>query len=135
MVGASGPRMLRLAAELADEWNAGMRSPAELVPMLAKLTSRSRRSGGSRPRSAARRRRWSGRAWVRRAATPARRRPPTSSATGTHPLTGTPEAVAAGLRRYFDLGCDHIQVQLRPNSLEGVRAFAPVLDALRAGAA
>ena len=54
---------------------------------------------------------------------------------GEHPLTGTPEAVAAGLRRYFDLGCDHIQVQLRPNSLEGVRAFAPVMDVLRAGAA
>jgi hypothetical protein len=39
------------------------------------------------------------------------------------------------LRRYFDLSCDHVQVQLRPNSLEGVRSFAPVLDALRAGAA
>ena len=74
---------------------------------------------------------------------PARRRAParTPKATapdalgnGDHPLTGTPEAVAAGLRRYFDLGCDHVQVQLRPNSLEGVRAFAPVLEALRAGA-
>jgi len=37
MVGASGPRMLRLTAELADEWNAGMRTPAGLVPMLASL--------------------------------------------------------------------------------------------------
>ena len=60
---------------------------------------------------------------------------PDERGSGEHPLTGPPEAVAAGLRRYFDLGCDHIQVQLRPNSLEGVRAFAPVMDALRAGAA
>ena len=60
---------------------------------------------------------------------------PDALGNGEHPLTGTPEAVAAGLRRYFDLGCDHVQVQLRPNSLEGVRAFAPVFDALGAGAA
>ena len=60
---------------------------------------------------------------------------PDALGNGDHPLTGSPEAVAAGLRRYFDLGSDHIQVQLRPNSLEGVRAFAPVLDALRAEAA
>ena len=35
MVGAAGPRMLRLTAELADEWNAGMRSPEDLEPLLA----------------------------------------------------------------------------------------------------
>ena len=32
MVGAGGPRMLRLAAELADEWNAGMRTPGGARP-------------------------------------------------------------------------------------------------------
>jgi len=39
------------------------------------------------------------------------------------------------LRRQFDLGCDHILVQLRADSLEGVPAFVPVTDVLRAGAA
>ena len=136
MVGASGPRMLRLAAELADEWNAGMRSPAELVPMLAKLDA-ALEAVGRDPASIRR----SAEAMVRPGAgsadarTPDTPTAPDELGNGEHPLTGTPEAVAAGLRRYFDLGCDHIQVQLRPNSLEGVRAFAPVLDALRAGAA
>jgi alkanesulfonate monooxygenase SsuD/methylene tetrahydromethanopterin reductase-like flavin-dependent oxidoreductase (luciferase family) len=135
MVGASGPRMLRLAAALADEWNAGMRSPAELVPMLAKLDA-ALEAVGREPDSIRR----SAEVMVRPgvgspgadAQTPTT---PDALGSGDHPLTGTPEAVAAGLRRYFDLGCDHIQVQLRPNSLEGVRAFAPVVDALRAGAA
>ena len=135
MVGASGPRMLRLAAALAAEWNAGMRSPAELVPMLAKLDA-ALEAVGREPASIRR----SAEAMVRPgvgspgadAQTPTT---PEAHGSGEHPLTGTPEAVAAGLRRYFDLGCDHIQVQLRPNSLEGVRAFAPVVDALRVGAA
>ena len=42
MVGAAAPRMLRLAAELADEWNAGMRTPAGLAPMVAALDARMR---------------------------------------------------------------------------------------------
>ena len=34
--------------------------------------------------------------------------------------------------RYGDSGFDHLQVQLRPNSIEGVEAFAPVIERLRA---
>jgi alkanesulfonate monooxygenase SsuD/methylene tetrahydromethanopterin reductase-like flavin-dependent oxidoreductase (luciferase family) len=49
------------------------------------------------------------------------------------PIRGTPDQIAAGLRRYRDLGIDHIQVQLRPNRLASVEAFAPVLAVLRAG--
>jgi hypothetical protein len=41
-----------------------------------------------------------------------------------------PAAVTARLRRYADLGMAHVQVQLRPNSVVGVRSFAPVLEAL-----
>ena len=37
-----------------------------------------------------------------------------------------PAAAVAHLRRYAELGIDHVQVQLRPNSIVGVRAFAPV---------
>jgi alkanesulfonate monooxygenase SsuD/methylene tetrahydromethanopterin reductase-like flavin-dependent oxidoreductase (luciferase family) len=151
MVGASGPRMLRLAAELADEWNAGMRSPAELIPMLAKLDS-ALAAVGRDPATIRR----SAEAMVRPGAgssatetdtapetdiepdtgtAPDTPTAPDALGSGAHPLAGTPEAIAAGLRRYFDLGCDHLQVQLRPNSLEGLRAFAPVVEALRAGAA
>jgi hypothetical protein len=50
------------------------------------------------------------------------------------PLRGTPEQIATGLRRYAELGMDHVQVQLRPNRVESVLAFAPVIEALRAEA-
>ena len=45
MVGAGGPRMLRLTAELADEWNAGLVSPAELAPALARVADACRATG------------------------------------------------------------------------------------------
>jgi alkanesulfonate monooxygenase SsuD/methylene tetrahydromethanopterin reductase-like flavin-dependent oxidoreductase (luciferase family) len=106
MVGAAGPRMLRLAAELADEWNAGMRSPEELAPMLAVVD----------------------------AACGAVGRDPLTLTRSAETLVETgagfdPVAVVARLRRYGDLGIAHVQVQLRPNSIVGVRAFAPVLEA------
>jgi alkanesulfonate monooxygenase SsuD/methylene tetrahydromethanopterin reductase-like flavin-dependent oxidoreductase (luciferase family) len=144
MVGAAGPRMLRLTAELADEWNAGMRSPAQLIAGLEALDG-ALDAVGRDPASIRR----SAEAMVRpggpddggdhRTAPDAGTAPdhgtaPDERGSGDHPLAGSPEAIAAGLRRYFDLGCDHVQVQLRPNSPDGVRAFAPVFDALRAGA-
>ena len=46
-------------------------------------------------------------------------------------IRGEPEAIAAKLRAFADLGLDHLQVQLRPNSIEGLEAFAPVMERLR----
>ena len=51
MVGAAAPRMLRLAAELADEWNAGMRTPAALGADAGRARRRLR-GRGPRPRDA-----------------------------------------------------------------------------------
>src|SRR3954451_1812964 len=45
MVGGGGPRMLRLTAELADEWNAGLRTPAEFVEGGAALDEALRGAG------------------------------------------------------------------------------------------
>ena len=45
MVGATKPRMLRLTAELADHWNAGMRGIDELPAMLAALDTACRTAG------------------------------------------------------------------------------------------
>jgi probable F420-dependent oxidoreductase len=109
MVGAAGPRMLRLTAELADEWNAGMRSPEDLVPLLEALDAACRDAG----------------------------RDPSTLARSAEILVETgegfdPGAVVERVRRYEALGIAHLQVQLRPNAPAGVRAFAPVLDALRA---
>jgi probable F420-dependent oxidoreductase len=108
MVGAAGPRMLRLTAELADEWNAGMRSPEDLAPMLASLDAACAAAG----------------------------RDPRALTRSAETLVETggafdANAVVARLRRYSELGISHVQVQLRPNSIAGVRAFAPVLETIR----
>jgi alkanesulfonate monooxygenase SsuD/methylene tetrahydromethanopterin reductase-like flavin-dependent oxidoreductase (luciferase family) len=112
--------MLRLTAELADEWNAGMRSPEELEPLLAALDAACAAAGrdpASLPRSAE--------ALVR-----------TIPATDGRPpegreLRGTPAEIATALRRYAGLGIFHVQVQLRPNTTTAVEALAPVVEALR----
>jgi probable F420-dependent oxidoreductase len=126
MVGANGPRMLRLTAELADHWNGGLRSLEEVPPLL-KAVEAACREVGRDPASLTR----SVEVLVRvvrdgddaRAVAPAEKRE----------IRGDPESVATQLRRFADLGIDHLQVQLRPNSLAGVEAFAPVIDRLRRG--
>ncbi len=121
MVGTHGARMLRLTAELADEWNAGMTTPDELVPLVARVDVACAAAGRD-PSTLTR----SAEVLVR-----------TLDAGGghaeepeEHELRGSPAELAAALRRYADLGVSHLQVQLRPNRLEAVRAFQPVLDAL-----
>ena len=57
---------------------------------------------------------------------------PAGVAAEEHEMRGDPESIAAQLRALADFGFDHLQVQLRPNSLEGVEAFAPVIERLRA---
>jgi hypothetical protein len=57
---------------------------------------------------------------------------PTDSPPEPREIRGGPSAIATELRRFADLGIDHLQVQLRPNSVEGVEAFAPVIERLRA---
>lgn len=127
MVGAAAPRMYRLCAELADEWNAGMRTPAALRPMLAALDAACAAVGrdwGSIRRSAE--------AMVEIGGQASPDDDPDERGSWDDPLRGTPDEIAAGLRRYRRLGLDHVQVQLRPNRLASVRAFAPVIEILRA---
>lgn len=110
MVGAAGPRMLRLTAELAHEWSAGMRSTEDLLPLLAAVDGACAAAGRD-PRTLAR-----------------------SAETLVETGVGfDPSPVAAHLRRYAELGIGHVQVQLRPNSVDGVRAFAPAIDELQRG--
>ncbi len=104
MVGAAGPRMLRLTAELADEWNAGMRSTEDLAPLIAMVDAACEAAG----------------------------RDPKTLARSAETLVETDDgfdvpAVVARLQRYAELSISHVQVQLRPNSIIGLRAFAPVL--------
>ncbi len=120
MVGAIGPRMLRLTAELADHWNGGMRSIDE-VPALLEALEQACAEVGRDPVTITR----SVEVLVRTSAAhpdvPAEARE----------IGGTPVEIATILRQFGDLGLDHLQVQLRPNSADGVEAFAPVVGSLR----
>ena len=120
MVGANGPRMLRLAAALADHWNGGLRSLDE-VPASLEAIDDACREVGRDPATLTR----SIEVLVR----------PAPAANDVPPeereMRGDPDAIAAQLRRYGDAGVDHLQVQLRPNSVEGIAAFAPVIERLR----
>jgi len=120
MVGANGPRMLRLTAELADHWNGGLPGLDEVPGMLAEIDDVCREVGRD-PATL-----------TRSVETLVRTIP---AATGVPPepneVRGDPEAIAAHLGHLGGLGVDHVQVQLRPRSVEGVEAFAPVIDHLR----
>jgi probable F420-dependent oxidoreductase len=120
MVGTTGPRMLRLTAELADHWNGSLRAYDEVAPLLEAVEAACRDVGRD-PATLTK----SVEALVR--TIPA----PDDVPAEEREIRGEPEAIAAELRRYGDLGIDHVQVQLRPNSVEGVKAFAPVIERLR----
>jgi probable F420-dependent oxidoreductase len=122
LVGANGPRMLRLTAELANHWNGGMPSLDELPGMLEEIDDVCRAAGRD-PATLTR----SMEVLVRIVAAPA------GVAAEEQEIRGDPEAIAAKLQAFADLGLDHLQVQLRPNSIEGRAAFAPVMEHLRAG--
>lgn len=120
MVGANGPRMLRLTAELADHWNGGLRSYDEVPAQLEALEAACGEVGRD-PATLVRSVEVLVRTTAARDDAPAERRE----------IRGEPEAIAAELRRFGALGIQHLQVQLRPNSIEGVTAFAPVIEHLR----
>jgi probable F420-dependent oxidoreductase len=128
MVGAAAPRMLRLTAELADAWNAGMRTPEGLRPMIEALDE-ALAAAGRDPSSIGR----SAETMVEIGAEASPDDDPDRRGSWDDPIRGTATEIAAGLRRYRDLGMDHVQVQLRPNRIESVREFAAVVEALREG--
>lgn len=120
MVGATGPRMLRLTAELADHWNGGLRTAAETADLVASVDAACAAAGRD-PRTLTR----SVEVLVRTVPAGPGQEPEERE------LRGSPASLAADLRAYAATGIDELQVQLRPNSLAGVEAFAPVMEALR----
>ncbi len=120
MVGASGPRLLRLTAELADHWNGGLRRAAEVPELIGRVDAACRVAGRD-PTSLTR----SVEALVRTLPDPDDVKPEDRE------LRGTPPELAGALTEYANNGIDEIQVQLRPNTRAAVEAFAPVLAALR----
>jgi probable F420-dependent oxidoreductase len=119
MIGTTGPRMLRLTAELADHWNGGLRRVDEVPPLLEALDAACREVGRD-PAT-----------MTKSIEVLVRTRPGRAGRAEDREISGKPESIAAELQRFADLGIDHLQVQLRPNSIEGVEAFAPVMESMR----
>lgn len=130
LVGSSskGERMLRLSARYADIWNRDFDAvnpgyePYSMEDLLAsqeKVDAACVEVG----RDPATLERTVG-VWVDLPIAPSR---------GWNALTGSPEEIAAGLRRYADAGYSQIQVWLNPGTIEGIEGFAPVLEILDRG--
>lgn len=130
MVGAGGPRMLRIAARYADAWNADFGTTPESIQTLTAAVDAACHDVGRDPgtlgRSASLLVNVSGHSnpgdnWV-------------ADSRAGQPLSGSSEELATALRAYAAAGIDHVQVWLDPNTIAGVEAFAPVLDLIDAEA-
>jgi probable F420-dependent oxidoreductase len=129
LVGTSGQRMLRLTARYADAWNVDRQNDVAGVQALNARVDQACRDVGRDPASLARvigiqvdlldesRQPTRPRQWVM----------------APWPLTGTPEELAAQMRRFADARVEHLIVSLDPVSLAGIEAFIPVLEALDRG--
>jgi alkanesulfonate monooxygenase SsuD/methylene tetrahydromethanopterin reductase-like flavin-dependent oxidoreductase (luciferase family) len=124
LVGSSskGERMLRLTARHADIWNRDFDavnpgyepySREDLLASQAKVDAACAEIG----RDPATLKRTAG-IWVDLPSGPSR---------GWNSLNGTPEEMAAGLRKYADAGYSQVQLWFQPGGVERVEEFAPVL--------
>lgn len=123
---ATGPRMLRLVAEHADLWNGWLmfgRSHPDAVPSLRDAVDAACLSAGRDPATLGR---TVGVAVDQR---DPQERPPIAPEK-PQPLTGSPEELATAMRDLAAHGISHVQVIPSLNGLEGVEAFAPVLEIL-----
>jgi alkanesulfonate monooxygenase SsuD/methylene tetrahydromethanopterin reductase-like flavin-dependent oxidoreductase (luciferase family) len=126
MVGASGPRMLGLAARHADAWNADFGTTPESIRPLNAAVDAACREAGRDPATL-------GRSASVLVAVEGRASPGDHWAADIHAegaLSGSAEELAAALRAYAAAGIAHVQVWLDPNTVAGVEAFAPVLALL-----
>lgn len=126
MVGAGGPRMLRLAARYADAWNADFGTTPESIRTLNDAVDTACREVGRDPATLARSASLKvdvsgpdlpGDEWI-------------ASVWNGKEFSGSSKELAATLRSYSDAGINHVQVWLNPNTVAGIEAFAPVLELL-----
>ena len=118
--------MLRLAARHADIWNRDFDgvNPGFAPYSAADLTASQTRVDAACAevgRDPATLERTVG-IWVDLASAPPR---------GWDALTGTPEEIAAGLRRYADSGYTQAQVWLNQPTIDGIEEFSPALELVR----
>jgi alkanesulfonate monooxygenase SsuD/methylene tetrahydromethanopterin reductase-like flavin-dependent oxidoreductase (luciferase family) len=124
MIGTTGPRMLDLTAKYADHWNVYFdktgNSVEGLKPLL-ELVDAACHKVGRDP------------ATLERSVSVLIGMTEDPGAQGiTVPyLTGTTDELAAELRAYADLGIDHIQIRVEPNTVGNIEALQPVLASVR----
>lgn len=129
LIGARGPRMLRIAATYADLWNAQgpLRQPEETIPLRA-AGDAACVSIGRDPTTLGR----SASVVVNLSMVQAQGGRHTS-AHGRQPESTSPEDVAETLRGYAREGLSHIQLWLVPNTIASLERFKTVLDLLDHG--
>lgn len=125
LIGSRGPRMLQLTLPYVDMWNAWYahfdNSLDHLRPLLVKIDAACEEAGRD-PATLSR--------------TVALLVGMSDSSPETRhgrPLRGTPEALAAELRRYAEAGVSHVQIYFEPYSSGTIEEFAPVLALLDQG--
>jgi alkanesulfonate monooxygenase SsuD/methylene tetrahydromethanopterin reductase-like flavin-dependent oxidoreductase (luciferase family) len=126
MVGALGPRMLRLLARFADDWNIPWRQSVELVteqyPRGEEACQEVGRDFATLTKSVCLQVDLPGRAnypnldWIRAARAQA--------------IGGSHEEIAQTLRDYAAAGVSHVQLWLDPSNVAGVEEFGRVLERL-----
>lgn len=127
MLGTSGPKMLRLTARYADQWNAWLAmtdsSPHHVPPLNAAVDAACAEVGrdpATLERTISIMVDVAGGAEV-----------PASMGRGVaNPVRGTPAEIAATIRAFADQNITHLQLYLLPNTVETIRAFEPVLREL-----
>jgi len=126
LIGARGPRMLRLAATYADLWNAQgpLHRPEETIPLRA-AGDAACADVGRDPTTLAR----SASVVVNLPMAQAQSGQH-SSAQGRQPEPTSPEEVAETLRGYAREGLSHVQLWLTPNTIRSLEWFKAVLDLL-----
>jgi probable F420-dependent oxidoreductase len=130
LIGTSSPRMLRLTARYADAWNADRQNDLAALQTLTATVDAACEDVGRDPATLAR---FVG---IQVDVLNEERSPmqPRQFIKHPWPLTGTPEELAAQIRRYAEARVSHLIVWVDPATVEGIEAFAPVLDALDRGA-
>ena len=126
LIGAKGPRMLRLAATYADLWNAQgpLHRPEEFIP-LGTSGDAACVEVGRNPATLGR----SASIVVNLLTTQAQSGQHLSTQ-GEQPEPTSPEEVAETLRNYARQGLNHIQLWLTPTTLASLEWFKRVLDLL-----
>ena len=126
LIGTRGEHMLRLCAAHADGWNAWYAwfgNDLERLPALLAEVDAACAAAGRDPAS------------LERTAALLIQLPELDGVTGyaaagSRPITGSPDEIAAVLRRCANLGVAHAQIVLDPNTSEAISAMLPVLAAL-----